>query len=209
MNMECKPYHEGICPKCKGTGMGDMLKPCEVCRGSGWIEPAGMCQMSQEAMGFKDATPPCMSAKALGNVMEKVKAMETANYMTAEINGLQDVVRTITAKERKRKSILPTDSAERKTFPMYEGLLKYFPDALAAVSQLSWTGNQKHNPGEPLHWAKEKSTDHQDCVLRHMVDALKAEESGNETLQELELTSEAWRALAALQTFFDKRWGNQ
>jgi hypothetical protein len=31
--------------------------------------------------------------------------------------------------------------------------LDYFPDALAAVAQISYQGNQKHNPGEPLHWA--------------------------------------------------------
>lgn len=103
---------------------------------------------------------------------------------------------------------LPRDSKERKKFPMYEGLLKYFPDALAAVSHLSWEGNEQHNPGEPLHWAKGKSTDHADCILRHLVDALKAEEGGDVMTQEKELTAVAWRALARLQTFYDSRAGN-
>jgi hypothetical protein len=95
---------------------------------------------------------------------------------------------------------LPTDSKERKAYPMYEGLLKYFPDALAAVAHLSWVGNQKHNPGEPLHWAKEKSTDHADCILRHLVDAQKAQDLGLDAAELEELAAVAWRALALWQS---------
>lgn len=97
---------------------------------------------------------------------------------------------------------LPKDAASRKQYPMYEGLLKYFPDALAAVSHLSWVGNEQHNPGEPLHWAKEKSTDQPDCIIRHLVDALQAQ---NESEKEAALVAVAWRALALLQTHFDKK----
>lgn len=97
---------------------------------------------------------------------------------------------------------LPKDAASRKQFPMYEGLLKYFPDALAAVSHLSWVGNEQHNPGEPLHWAKEKSTDQPDCIIRHLVDALQAQD---ESEKEDALVAVAWRALALLQTHFDKK----
>ena len=48
---------------------------------------------------------------------------------------------------------LPTNAVQRKATPMFSGLLQYFPDALAAVAQVSYAGNEKHNPGEPLHWA--------------------------------------------------------
>lgn len=51
-----------------------------------------------------------------------------------------------------------------------QGLLKYFPDALFEVARLSKTANDKHNPGEPLHWSKDKSADHADCIVRHLAD---------------------------------------
>lgn len=60
-------------------------------------------------------------------------------------------------------------SKERKQYPMCTGLLDYFPDALAVVAHLSWLANEKHNPGEPLHHARSKSTDQEDCAVRHMV----------------------------------------
>ncbi len=68
------------------------------------------------------------------------------------------------------KLTLPTDSAERKDIPLYAGVLKYAPAALAGVARVSKDGNDKHNPGEPLHHARGKSADHADCILRHMMD---------------------------------------
>jgi hypothetical protein len=65
---------------------------------------------------------------------------------------------------------LPTDSAERKQVPLFEGAVAYFPAALALLARVSKTGNDKHNPGEPLHHARGKSMDHSDCVVRHLVD---------------------------------------
>jgi hypothetical protein len=49
-------------------------------------------------------------------------------------------------------------------------LFDLVPRALAAVAQVSWHGNEKHNPGQALHHAREKSTDHADCILRHLVE---------------------------------------
>jgi hypothetical protein len=94
---------------------------------------------------------------------------------------------------------LPTDSQERKNAPLARGVLDYFPDALFAIARLSVLGNDKHNPGQPLHWAKEKSTDHADCVLRHMAERGKWDtESYSEPVRHS--TAAAWRALANLQT---------
>lgn len=43
--------------------------------------------------------------------------------------------------------------------------------ALIAVAQVSVYGNDKHNPGQPLHHARGKSMDHADCIARHTFDA--------------------------------------
>ena len=80
---------------------------------------------------------------------------------------------------------LPADSQERKTYPLYSGLMCYFPRALAAVAHHSFVNNDKHNPGEPLHWAREKSADHPDALMRHVVEG--------------DWLSAAWRALAQLE----------
>jgi len=89
---------------------------------------------------------------------------------------------------------LPTEKNDRKERPIARGVLDYFPDALAEVARVSFIGNQQHNPGEPLHWAREKSTDHADCVARHLI------ERGTIDTDGLRHTAKiAWRALAMLQ----------
>src|SRR2546426_383753 len=66
-------------------------------------------------------------------------------------------------------SLLPTKAKARKEIPIATGVLDYFPAALAAVAEVSWEGNNQHNPGEPLHWARGKSADHADCAVRHLM----------------------------------------
>jgi hypothetical protein len=90
--------------------------------------------------------------------------------------------------------LLPEDSSARKSIPVTTGVLDYFPLAIAAVAQLSKAGNDKHNPGEPLHWARGKSTDHADCIGRHLIDRGRFAEDGTRHTAAL-----AWRALALLQ----------
>lgn len=90
---------------------------------------------------------------------------------------------------------LPTDPKTRKGLPITTGVIDYFPDALAAIAEVSRKGNDQHNPGQPLHWAKEKSTDHADCIARHLIDRGKSDEDGGRHSAKL-----AWRALALLQT---------
>ncbi len=43
--------------------------------------------------------------------------------------------------------------------------------ALVEVARVSVYGNEKHNPGGPLHHARGKSMDHADCIARHTFDA--------------------------------------
>jgi Domain of unknown function (DUF5664) len=95
---------------------------------------------------------------------------------------------------------LTTNSDARKEVPIATGVLDYFPLALAAVARLSKIGNDKHNPGEPLHWSRHKSTDHADCIMRHMIDRGTIDSDG-----ELHDVKVAWRALAQLQLAEEKR----
>src|SRR5690606_13137432 len=108
---------------------------------------------------------------------------------------------------------LPTDSKERKEYPLYRGLFAYFPAALAAVARHSKRSNDKHNPGEPMHHARGKSTDHDDCILRHTMDLgdLLAAYERDQTLEPAvidsilyEATARAWRSLASLQELCER-----
>lgn len=72
--------------------------------------------------------------------------------------------------ESKSIMTLPTNSKDRKDYPLLSGCVRYFPAALAGVSLISKKGNDKHNPGEELHHARGKSMDHGDCILRHLID---------------------------------------
>ena len=89
---------------------------------------------------------------------------------------------------------LPKDAKARKDVPIYSGCIKYFPDALAAVAELSRIGNDQHNPGKPLHWDRSKSGDELDAMLRHAVEAGTFDVDGVR-----HSTKVAWRALANLQ----------
>jgi hypothetical protein len=82
----------------------------------------------------------------------------------------------------------------RKQRPVYSGVLKYFPDALLEVAYCSYAGNEQHNPGQPLHWAKEKSTDESDALIRHLMTAGTVDKDGVRHSAKV-----AWRALALLQ----------
>jgi Domain of unknown function (DUF5664) len=99
--------------------------------------------------------------------------------------------------ETAEKSLELTEAQKRKQRPMYSGLLAYFPDALEEVAYVSFVGNEQHNPGQPLHWAKEKSTDEPDCIIRHLKDHAKGTTHDSDHVRHL--AKVAWRALAFLQ----------
>jgi hypothetical protein len=97
---------------------------------------------------------------------------------------------------------LPDNAAARGEYPMADGLLYYFPCALAEVSRVSKIGNDQHNPGEPMHWARGKSTDHENKILRHLLDAGTIDSDGTRHSAKL-----AWRALALLQEELEREEG--
>jgi len=96
---------------------------------------------------------------------------------------------------------LATDKhEERKQTPVYSGVINYFPDAICEVAKCSRIGNEQHNKGEPLHWAREKSTDEPDALLRHLMQYAEMDDDGM-----LHATKVAWRALALLQRTLEAR----
>lgn len=98
-------------------------------------------------------------------------------------------------------------SQERKDTPVFSGFLRYFPLAVAEVARLSKAGNDKHNPGQPLHWSKGKSNDHADCIARHLMEHDQMDDDG--FMHDVKV---AWRAMALLQTRLEQEqvgWANK
>jgi hypothetical protein len=89
---------------------------------------------------------------------------------------------------------LPSDPKSRKSVPIFSGVIRYFPDALAAVAELSRIGGEQHNPGKPLHWDRSKSDDELDALARHLIDAGTLDSDGVRHSAKV-----VWRALANLQ----------
>ena len=81
--------------------------------------------------------------------------------------------------------LFPEDSAARKEYPVFSGFVQYFPSAIAAIAHHSYLGNQKHNPGQPLHHDRAKSDDEADALLRHLMEG--------------DYVGMAWRAMSLLQ----------
>ena len=92
------------------------------------------------------------------------------------------------------KSPFGSEASERKKFPVYSGLVAYFPNALAAVARVSYEGNEQHNPGTAIHWDRAKSGDELDAMLRHIIDK--------------DWPAVAWRALANLEKELEKELEN-
>lgn len=96
--------------------------------------------------------------------------------------------------EDRRKALLPVEADRRKQIPLASGLFDYFPAALIEVAKVSYMGNQQHNPGQPMHWARGKSTDQDDTILRHFL-----ERGGVDTDGARHTAKLCWRVLALLQ----------
>jgi len=92
-------------------------------------------------------------------------------------------------------------ATERKQYPIYLGALRYFPDAIAYVAHVSKVANDQHNPGQPMHWARGKSMDQEDALVRHLMDTGTTDEDGL-----LHAGKVAWRALAILQLELEGRF---
>ena len=94
------------------------------------------------------------------------------------------------------------DSKERKETPVFSGVLKYFPDAIAEVAKCSFRGQQQHNPDKPLAWDRSKSGDEYDALTRHLIDSTKEDYDTDGTLHKAKIV---WRALAGLQKHLENK----
>lgn len=112
------------------------------------------------------------------------------------------------------RNYIPQDDAARKAAPMFRGLLGYFPAALFEVAAHSLDSDRKHNGGNPdgPQWSRGKSADHEDTIIRHLIDAgkrrlgfigtligLAPKGSSAKDARRYHLRCIAWRALALLQ----------
>lgn len=103
------------------------------------------------------------------------------------------------------ENTLPEDQESRNEFPLAEGLLDYFPNALAEVARLSLLGTLQHHPEGPMHWARNKSTDHANKIMRHLVDRGGFFEIGGKKIRHS--VAVAWRALAQAQEEIEEALG--
>jgi hypothetical protein len=93
-----------------------------------------------------------------------------------------------------RAVTLPTDATERKTYPVASGFMDYFPDAIAAISHLSYVATEQHHPGQPVHWDRGKSADEADTMMRHFLQRGTLDTDGIPHTVKM-----AWRAMAICQ----------
>lgn len=98
---------------------------------------------------------------------------------------------------------LSGDKQARKEAPIARGLHGYFPNACLHIAHVSYVANAQHNPGLPMQWAFDKSTDEADCQIRHALDA-----AGNPVDDDglLHLAKKAWRANAELERYLLEKY---
>lgn len=85
--------------------------------------------------------------------------------------------------------MLTTDPDKRKKLPIVTGVLDLFPDAIQAISNLSYEYCEKADD-----WKSVSTDEHANCLVRHIMDRGCHDEDG--FLHDVKV---AWRALALLQ----------
>lgn len=98
-----------------------------------------------------------------------------------------------------------TESQRRKLLVVFDGFIQYFPRAMKAVANYSRLGNDKHNPGQRLHWAKEKSQDQSNCVARHLIDIGPSWMEVDPEFGTFHAQALAWRSMALLETVLEAK----
>lgn len=156
----------------------------------GWFGPGHEIDRSRSHLLFADEIGWCPECEHAIRVKDRVKAFQ-GSRADPRLGPTQNVLRD-----------LPKGKGARKDLPIATGVIDYFPLALAEVARLSKAGNDQHNPGQPLHWAREKSRDHADCLMRHFIQRGTLDTDGISHTAKV-----AWRALAMLQEEMEARAG--
>jgi hypothetical protein len=152
--------------------------------------PCPRCRRLRRLLVKSDAAEELANVFRSMGIDVKVSKLEPDDYATVIGPGKTDI---------------PAASAARKATPIASGVVAYFPDALAEVARVSKVGNDQHNPGKPMHWNREKSTDEADALQRHLTDFLAGEEY-DPTDGVPHLAKVAWRALALCQRWCDDEY---
>jgi hypothetical protein len=100
-------------------------------------------------------------------------------------------------------STLPTDDAERKSIPVFEGFVCYFPKSMVEVARHSQESNEQHNPGEPLYWNRAKSKNQLGSLTRHLLDIAGPGNTLDDQI--LHARAMAWRSMANLELLLEER----
>ncbi|MBU6249445.1 MAG: hypothetical protein KGN77_17050 [Xanthomonadaceae bacterium] len=140
-----------------------------------------------------------------GSVPQGVQSVRMASALTDGLNIEHKIANNIPLTKDEADKLTPEqlahwrlqvthDAKTRKGMPVATGLLDYFPDACMDVARLSRIGNDQHNPGEPMHWARGKSMDQRDTIIRHTMESRRIDID-----KVLHATKAAWRSLAELQ----------
>lgn len=102
----------------------------------------------------------------------------------------------------------PTDYKERKEWECWTYLMEYMPDAFLEEVRVAIAGNQQHNPGQHLHWARGKSTDQMNTAFRHMWEHTMAARWGRGSMVDVDkcyhLAKAIWRLRAELQLTLER-----
>lgn len=100
---------------------------------------------------------------------------------------------------------LPIFGGARDGYPVYDGVFRYFPSALAQVARASAAGSRQHQVStghrSGLGWRRDVSTAHADKIVRHLIDH---DIDPTDSDGVLHLAKVAWRALALLQEYCEQ-----
>lgn len=106
-----------------------------------------------------------------------------------------------------------SESDLRNHMPVSSGCFDYYPQILLLVALLSSVGTKKHNAGLPMHWARDRSTDHDNKILRHTMErgggewySYDREDGMVQRVFIPHVVAAAWRALAQGQQEIEERF---
>jgi hypothetical protein len=97
--------------------------------------------------------------------------------------------------------------------PVFQGFIKYFPRAIAAVAMVSQAGSNKYAAGKfPTKWREvpDGQFRYSDAMARHMLEEAKNNivDDGPGGTNCLHLAQEAWNNLARLELFLQEQEAN-
>lgn len=127
--------------------------------------------------------------------------MEDDGFPMCKLDGIRDerpMYESQLTRCLSKKKIKTPSSTDRKSMPVFSGVIKYFPLAMMELSKVSKNGNDKHSPGKPLFWDRTKSGDEADSLTRHLIDYA-MDEGGVDEEGIRHSARIAWRCLALLQ----------